>query len=299
MRLLKRKPAYYKKYMFRYMERFMLKFAPSRQPSFMIIGVQKAATTSLYNLLHRLPNIFKGSLNKETYYFSQEVDYGRSLQWYHSYFKSFALSGSTKFFEASPDYFYFPWVPERLFNYNKALKLIVILREPVARAYSAWKMYARFITHNELYRVSRGLKPNEENYIAKYFFNNRKKFPDFEECVRIELDLMESTSDIWEPSLLRRGLYFDQIQRIHKYFPSEQLLILGFKDLTESPQTELEKILRFLNIPLKENKDVVLYKRNASRDSSTVPPSVVRELAQFYSRPNQQLFDFLGYHPNW
>jgi hypothetical protein len=265
----------------------------------MIIGVQKAATTSLYNLLNRHSNLFKGSLNKETNYFSQEVDYGRSLQWYHSYFKSFAFSERANFFEATPDYFYFPWVPERLYNYNPTLKLIVILREPVARAYSAWKMYARFITHDELYRVSRGLKPNEENYIAKYFFNNRKTFPTFEECVKIELDLMKGKSELWEPSLLRRGLYFDQLQRILKYFPSEQLLVLGFKDLIENPKSEVEKIFRFLDIHNEENMDVVLYKRNASRDSSAVPASIASELGQFYSIPNQQLFDFLGHRLKW
>jgi hypothetical protein len=298
MTLIKRKPSYYKKHFWKYVNRMVLKLAPSHKPNFMIIGAQKAATTSLYNYLDQLPE-FRGSLNKETYYFNQEVDYGRSLNWYHSLFKYFSYSSATQFFEATPEYFYFPWVPERLYNYNSNLKLIVILRDPIARAYSAWKMYANFFKNKELYRVKRGLKPGEKNYWAEYCFNNRLSFPSFEECIDIELKIIENNPEIWEPSLLRRGLYYDQIQRFAQYFSREQLLIVGFKDLVDNPDVELKRIYEFLTGTTMVYDNAVLHKRNSLTSASKMPEIIRERLVEYYFESNQKLFAYLGHKLNW
>src|SRR5207248_1288875 len=55
-----------------------------------------------------------------------------------------ALMGHRVTFEATPEYFYFPAAAQRIFDYDPRMKLIVLLRDPVERAFSAWSMYHNF-----------------------------------------------------------------------------------------------------------------------------------------------------------
>ena len=112
------------------------------KPDFMIVGAQKAATSTLFRILARHPCIL-APRNKELSFFDDgKIPFGE----YNAYQMHFPLLWrkwrGKQTFEASPEYLYNRHVASRIYYYNKKTKIIVILRNPIDRAYSAWNMYA-------------------------------------------------------------------------------------------------------------------------------------------------------------
>ena len=113
-------------------------------PDFLIIGYQKCGTTSLYNYLAQHTNIAPAG-RKETHYFS--ISYWRGINWYKSYFPTIFTKkkkgGKTngKFItgEASPQYIYHTYSLDRIQKTLPNVKLILLLRNPIDRAYSAYQ----------------------------------------------------------------------------------------------------------------------------------------------------------------
>ncbi|MCR5877530.1 sulfotransferase domain-containing protein [Phenylobacterium sp. J367] len=110
---------------------------------FIIAGVQKGGTTALFDYLSDEPRIALPRV-KEVHFFDDEgqdwaqPDYGA----YHAHWD--APPDGRPRGEATPIYVYWPNSLERIAAYNPAMKLIVLLRDPVQRAWSHWRMeYAR------------------------------------------------------------------------------------------------------------------------------------------------------------
>src|SRR4051812_46716716 len=109
-------------------------------PDFIIIGVQKGGTSSLFEYLKQHPNI-KTSVVKEVHYY--DSDYKKGMKWYRSFFPLNEKNKKIIYGEASPYYFFHPLVPERIYKDNPNIKLILLLRDPVDRAYSHYQMERR------------------------------------------------------------------------------------------------------------------------------------------------------------
>ena len=109
-----------------------------RLPDFVIIGAQKAGTTSLYDLMTRHPSIAP-AYDKELRYFSTYYDRGET--WYRSNFPVVRgqLTG-----ESTPSYVFYSAAPSRMKKLLPNARIIVILRNPVDRAYSHYNMVVRF-----------------------------------------------------------------------------------------------------------------------------------------------------------
>jgi hypothetical protein len=276
-----------------------LSLFPPHRPDFLIIGAQKAATTSLFSYLNLVPHV-NGSKNKEIYFFDRDYNYEKGLDWYHQHFKSFSVSSKNRYFEATPNYLYYPWVAERIYNYNRDLKFIIVLREPVSRAYSAWNMYKGFFESGEFYRIKKGIRHGEENYIFKYLYKDRLQFPSFEECIDIEFDLIKNSPDILEPSLIRRGLYYEQIKRYTDIFPSSNMYFVGYKDLINNTPATISSICSFLHSNDKGIKlDYNLRPRNSREYKRGISVEMNNVLTAFYKQPNEMLFKQLGKTINW
>lgn len=106
----------------------------SRPPNFLVIGAMKTGTTSLHAYLRTHPEIFMPRL-KELDYFVAEKNWGRGWGWYLSHFAG-ALDESHSLGEASTNYTKFPtfrWVPERIESALPHVKLVYVVRDPLAR----------------------------------------------------------------------------------------------------------------------------------------------------------------------
>jgi hypothetical protein len=189
--------------------------------AFIIAGVQKGGTTALFDYLGDAPDLSLSRV-KEVHFFDDETqDWARPD--YGAYHANFAAFDGRPRGEATPIYLYWPQSLERMAAYNPAMKLIVMLRDPVERAWSHWKMeYARGVE----------TKP-------------------FAWCVREGRQRLFD-AEPWgfhrETSYVERGFYGEQMARLYGLFPHDQVLVLRSEDLRQQPGATLSEVRSFLGL---------------------------------------------------
>jgi len=196
------------------------------QPNFLIIGAAKAGTSSLHHYLVQHPQVYMPRV-KEIQFFTDDQLYRKGIDYYlHHFFKdsnAFPARG-----EATPLYMHRPCtvIPRITQSFGKQnLKFIVILRDPVKRA---WSHY--------LHSVRLGTEPLE-----------------FEAAVQAEGERVKKNQIGWR-SYFSDGLYAAQLSEWFDAFPKECFYICTQEELADNPQALLNKIFCFLNI----SPDVVI-----------------------------------------
>ena len=204
-------------------------------PDFVIIGAQKAGTTSLYNFITHHPSIAPAH-QKELHYFSIQYNFGEL--WYRSNFptnlsrhykktKQKLLSG-----EASPTYHFYPMVPFRMKDILPDVKLIMILRNPVDRAYSQYHDSVRM--NLETLSFEKAIEMEEERCAG--------------ERERMIRDPCFVPKHYRCHSYLARGIYAAQLEDWFKYYGREQFLILTTDDFHKNLQQTMDQVFDFLAV---------------------------------------------------
>ena len=235
-------------------------------PHFLIIGAQKSGTTSLYNYLIQHPQILAAS-QKEIHYF--DLKYHQGIDWYKAQFPQKEgqkiLTG-----ESSPYYLFHPRVPQRVHQYFPQIKLIILLREPVART---WSHY-----HHEL----------------------RLKFEtlSFEQAIASEPQRLEgeiekllSEDNYYSFNHQHYRIYHQQIKNWQQYFPKEQILILKSEDFYANPAQTLNQTLKFLELP---PHTIENYPKYNSGSYPEIYPATKQYLINYFQPHNQKLAKDLG-----
>ena len=178
-------------------------------PTFLIVGAQKAATTSLFMYLCQHPMVLP-PVRKEVHYF--DISARMPPDWYLAHFPLArgGASGSTWISgEATPYYMFHPVAPSRIARQFPRMKIIVILRDPVARALSHY--------HHEV-RLRRETLPLLEALQAE-----ARRLAGEEQ--KLVSDDAYTSFNHQRYSYFARGLYVDQIKRLEAFFPKDQIFI--------------------------------------------------------------------------
>jgi Sulfotransferase domain len=192
-----------------------------RRVDFVIAGAQKGGTTALDAYLRQHPEIGMADV-KEVHFFDNEKFFRAGkppLSFYHSFFSG--VLSRRRIGETTPSYMYWRAIPQRIRDYNPAMKLVVILRNPIERAYSHWNMERERGTE----RLSFGAALQAELVRAREAQPNQHK-----------------------NAYIHRGFYAGQIERIWSCFPKNQTLILKNEDLRKNPLETLNEVCRFLEV---------------------------------------------------
>ncbi len=189
----------------------------NKKADFLIIGSQKAGTTSLFQYLLQHPEVYFSEVKEVTYFVFDNL-YARGEKYYHSFFSGYKNQktvGSA----------YVHMLPceksiDRVFHYNPRMKFIVMLREPVSRAVSAYEYAIKngWEDENNSFRKALDLEPSRlksEEYDLTYFYN---------------------------------GLYHRHLKAWMKRFPAEQFLVLKQEDLRQQPQELMKRVFDFLGV---------------------------------------------------
>lgn len=176
------------------------------KPNFIGIGAQKCATTWVYRVLEDHPEALLSD-PKELHFFSSNFDHG--YQWYESHFPETPSARAVG--EYSTTYFYSADAAARAHRYNPSFRLIVTLRDPVARAYS-----------NHLHEVRAGHITSTDQ--------------SFEAC---EGD---------NPMYVDQSRYAVQLKKWLAHFPAEQMLVLFQEEIESDPAAQATKLYRFLGL---------------------------------------------------
>jgi hypothetical protein len=227
-------------------------------PDFFVIGAQKGGTSSLYHYLNDHPEI-KMPRIKELHFFDQNFEKG--INHYLNQFPKKEVTG-----DITPRYLPYPKAPQRAFTYFPKAKLIVLLRNPIDRAFSRYK--------------------ND--------FANKSITETFEARIQKEMELIlenKSHHDFY----LERGFYAKQLKKWLEYYPKEQLLILISEDFFKETQSCMDKIYAFIGVSPHQHETFPVYFKNKI-DLKLNPETrdLLKEFYRPYNQELQNLFNELG-----
>ncbi len=196
----------------------------AKRIDFMIAGVQKGGTTSLDAYLRQHPGISMAR-KKEVHFFDKRPPTGLTPldNWiYHRQFHWERQRAGARLGEATPILTWWTGAMERLYAYNRDIKVITLLRDPVERAWSHFRMDKRLAREGETF----------SNAIRTERDRARRSLPGQDR----------------ERSQVARGFYAHQVRNLKRLFPDDQLLFLRSEDLSEAAQPELDKVTDFLGV---------------------------------------------------
>jgi len=193
-----------------------------KRVGFLIAGAQKAGTTALFDYLAEIPALELPAV-KEAHFFDEEEEVDWAAPDYAPYHALFD-DPERLWGEATPIYLYWPNALERIHRYNPAIKLILLFRDPIERAWSHWKM-----------EYARGKETEPFGWCireGRARMAEALPYPGFD---RVH-------------SYVERGYYGRQLARALTLFPREQLLLLGSDDLRRDPTGTIGAVCAFLGV---------------------------------------------------
>jgi hypothetical protein len=239
---------------------------------FIVAGAQKSGTTALHYFLRKHPKIALPE-RQELHFFDDEEIFSRPVdyQLLHRHFRKppvrllpvrLGLAG-----EVTPSYLYWKPAMERIWNYNRQIKLVILLRNPIDRAFAHWNMQ-RFKDRERLDFLT-ALK-EEPRRIAQPLTIESRRF-----------------------AYVDRGFYSRQLERVFKFFPREQVHVVKFENFRDRKQETLDGIFKFLGVkslPRVRDKD-----RNVVPYERTMTPEEQNYLSEVFSPEITKLEQMLGW----
>jgi hypothetical protein len=248
---------------------------PRALPDALIIGAMKSGTSSLHYYLTQHPQVVP-PLRKEVHYF--DLNLARGERWYRANFGRADAGGLNV--DSSPYYLFHPQVPQRAHALLPNARLIVLLRDPVRRAYSHY-----------WHERDKGREPlSFEDAIAA---EPERVERDHARLAAGEIDRSASHQYF---SYLARGRYAEQLQRWLQFYRREQMLVLRFEDLAREPLPVLNRTLDWLGLPAMANAR--LEPRNTRRYAPIAPETAAR-LQEYFAPHNAELESLLGESFGW
>lgn len=237
-------------------------------PSFLILGTMKGGTTSLFDHLALHPSVTP-PVTKEIHYF--DLGFRKGPKWYATQLRAAARSARSPFTgEASPYYLFHPEVPRRAAETCPLARLIVLLREPVARAFSHY--------HHAVREGFETLAP-EPAFAAE------------EERIGLQRRLLregtiEDAPAFQHLSYQARGRYAEQLEAWLEHFPPSQILVLQSERLFRHPAEVCRQARSFVGFP--DFAAPPVGKLNAGT-YSPLPPRLAEALRKEFEPANDRL----------
>jgi hypothetical protein len=256
-----------------------------RLPDYIIAGAQKAGTTSLWAYLNEHPRVER-AITKEMHFFDN--NYERGTQWYRLHFPlqrceepRARMEPSILTGESSAYYMLHPLAPQRIADTVPAAKIILLLRNPVDRAFSHYQLKLR----------------------------RRQEFLSFEDAIDAEHERLagEEEKIVQQPeyhslshdrhSYLARGRYLEQILRWQARFAPHQLLILESGEFFHRTADVYQQVLQFLGLPYFQPKQ--FGNRFPGRYHDRMTAAMRQKLVKYFAPFNEQLYAHLGSRFDW
>jgi hypothetical protein len=263
--------------------------APTRMlPSFLVCGGQRCGTTSLYRALAAHPVVLKAVLHKGVHYF--DTAYQRGMGWYRGHFptRRTALKVEQRYgvpaqtFESSPYYMYHPHAVARISRDLPEVKLVVLVRDPVERAYS-----------QHAHELARGFE--SETSFTRALALEPARLRGQEE--RLITDPTYYSFAHQHHAYRARGEYARYLSAMAGRVGRGRMLVLESERFFAEPEAAYDEVLAFLDLP---NLGYPAFERhNARPRTSPMDERTRRELTAHYAAHDEALAEFLGRAPVW
>jgi hypothetical protein len=250
-------------------------------PSFIIVGAVRCGTTSLYYNICEHSCVLPASYDEIGFF---DSNYELGINWYKSMFptkfkmkKIESKTGICITGEDTPFYFWDKKAIERIKKDIPKIKLIVLLRNPIDRAYSNYHL---------------GVRLGSESL-------------SFEDSIKKEIELLEKNNDFESDkiekflrprSYIAKGLYYQQIKNWFDIFSKDQILILNTENLSVNPHQTLKQIFNFLNLP---NEKIQNIQNRKVGNYQKMNENTREYLKKLFQPHNKKLFKILGREFEW
>lgn len=253
-------------------------------PDFYIIGTMKSGTTALFMHLEPHPDIVPAR-RKEIQFYSTNRDLGQ--RFYRSYFphpsdlaKRDNAHGRQITGEATPDYAFHPAAAAHCAQLTPDARLIMLMRNPVERAFSHWKQGRRFGFETEDFETALALedarlKGEAEKLVAdpRYYSYRHQLY-----------------------SYKHRGYYAEQLRPWLEHFPREQFLFVQAEEMFGNGLGVYRRVTDFLGIaPWQPEEFAVKFPGM----SGEMDPETRAALAAHFEPHNRALYDLIGEDYGW
>ena len=275
-------------------------FCQPELPKFIIIGGQKCGSTFLHDYLLAHPRISmattlrrnsRGTLKvqREMHYFSDEDTYQKGHDWYKKHFQVRRSHSDERnpgqpytWGERTPNYLCKQEAPARIQAVMPDTKFLVLLRNPIKRAYSHYQMKVRREKNSRDFDTAIGeVLDGYSQEHCQHLLKGVSPFPD-------EIGA--------EHDPIARGLYAFQLARWFRHFPRQQFLVLQSEAMFSNPSAALSEAYEFLGV------DDMRLDRFVNRKARSYPPMSVetrQRLSRFYEPFNLALYELLGVDYGW
>jgi len=258
-------------------------------PDLLVVGAKRAGTTSLWHYLQQhsgvLPLYPSAEHLKGLYYF--DVHHERGERWYRSHFATAAwrarrereLGHPTVAAEASPYYLFHPLAAERAHSQLPDARVVVLLRDPVERAYSHWKERCR---HTETLDFAQALLAEPLRTAG--------------EEERLLADPTAVSFAHRHQTYVAQGSYSTPLRRWFDAFGRDRVEVVVAEELFASPQSVVDRLWGQLGLPPQQLVDVTAHNSAPSPD---MDPAVRRQLRKYFLPDIARLEVLLGRTLPW
>jgi tetratricopeptide (TPR) repeat protein len=241
---------------------------PVKDPEFLIIGTSKSGSSAMYDYLIDHPLICP-AIVKEVDFWTTYYSHGHD--WYRACFMPIPASAAHITGEASIGSLWYAQAPQRVAAFRPDMKLLLLLRDPVARAYSEYHMHKRL----------------------------GEAMPRWEECVRVELEKFPQCplepDDLPDPydesNILTNGAVLPFLKRWLRHFPAKQFLILRSEDLSRDVCGTVSIAYKFLGLPPHQLTSTA---RHNVGSYPPLPRDIELRLRQWFQPHERALSEFLA-----
>jgi len=265
--------------------------APARMlPSFLICGGQRCGTTSLYRALAAHPAVLKAVLHKGVHYF--DTGYHRGAAWYRGHFPLTRTAARVEretgvpaqTFESSPYYMYHPRAAVRIARDLPEVKIIVLVRDPVERAYS-----------QHTHEVARGFE--SELSFARALALEPQRLRGQEERLRRDPGYYSFAHQ--HHAYRARGEYARYLDRLAMLFGHDRIHVVESERFFADPGPVYDEVLTFLGLPALSTGHPEFARHNARPRRAPLNPVLREELTAHFAPYDESLAHWLGQPPGW
>ncbi|MCW2568548.1 MAG: sulfotransferase [Mycobacterium sp.] len=253
------------------------------RPHFLVVGAQRCGTTSMMKTLAQHPGVVPAVFHKGVHYF--DVNYDRGPAWYAGHFPTAwaarrtagpaAVTG-----ESSPYYMFHPLAPERIAADLPDVRIIVLLRDPVERAYSA-----------HAHERARGFEPEE--FAAALDLEPGRLAGEVE---RLRADPGYDGHHWRHHAYVTRGRYVEQLEHLEAEFGRDRMSIVDSQDFFDDPAPVFAAVERFLGLPPATG---IAFERHNARPRAPMPAGLRARLDEHFRPYDARLAAWWGRTPSW
>ena len=253
------------------------------RPSFIIVGAQRAGTTTLYRVLSEHPAVVRPTANKGTGFF--DVRYERGLRWYLGHFPLRWLARhrhgpGAATFESSGYYLFHPLAASRIARDLPEAKVVVMVRDPVERAYSAHRHEQARGFESEPFEVALELEPERTDG----------------EVEQILADPTYQSFEHRHHSYLARSRYSEQVDRFIEELGADRVHVVDADRFFEQPGVEFERLASWLGLPPWRPERVEQWN---ARPRTPMDPELRARLERYFEPYDERLAEQMGRTPSW